>query len=226
MNQSGKIKYMKTHFDANRDPNFGRSTDFLLGLLGSLPLPAHYKTDHLLDKLANLPAADQPTAVESVSLNAVNVQTIFMQSADVYLWHPDDDAGPAYRNRECRVKRIQVNKSAFTSDLYLEAVFDDEVFEYPIFASDAVAIYDSSTEVNLLNVGTMNNYWSRDPDVITVNAVKITKDDPILHNYEPYTTRFKYPVKVTGAVGTTDIHPLGEGFLHLPAPIPCSFLAI
>ena len=24
----------------------------------------------------------------------------------------------------------------------------------------------------------MNEYWSHDPDIITVNAVKITKDDP------------------------------------------------
>ena len=101
--------------------------DILLGLLDSLPLPAHYKTDHLLDKLADLPVADLPATVEPVSLNAVNVQTIFMPSANVLPWHPDDDdPGPAYQNRECRVKRIQVNTSAFNSDLYPEPVFNDE----------------------------------------------------------------------------------------------------
>ena len=47
-----------------------------------------------------------------------------------------------------------------------------------------------------------------------------------LHKYQPYTTWFKCPVKLTGAVGTTNIHPLGEGFLHLPAPTPCGFLAV
>ena len=142
------------------------STNFFLGLLNSLPLPAHYKTDHLLDKLANLPATDQPAAVEPVLLNAVNVQTTFMPSADVLPWNPDDDAGPAYQNRECYVKPIQVNTSAFTSDLYPEPVFDDEVFEDPIFAGDPIPIYDSPTKVNLLDVGTMNDYWSQDPDVI------------------------------------------------------------
>ena len=92
----------------------------------------------------------------------------------------------------------------------------------------------------------MHDYWDRDADVITVNAVAIDKDDPTairgqfdsgaddtvtnlliyLHDYRPYTTKFKCPVKLTGAVGTNDIHPLGEGFLHLPAPNPSGFLAV
>ena len=33
-------------------------------------------------------------------------------------------------------------------------------------------------------------------------------------------------MKLTGVVGTKDIHPLGEGFLHLPAPTPSGFLAV
>ena len=73
MNCSWKTKDMKTYFGANCDPNFGRSTNFLLGLLDSLPLPAHYKTDHLLDKLAELSATNIPATVEPVSLNAVTV---------------------------------------------------------------------------------------------------------------------------------------------------------
>ena len=92
----------------------------------------------------------------------------------------------------------------------------------------------------------MKEYWSRDPDIITVNAVMITKDDPTairghfdsgadatitnllmyLRNYRTYTTRFKCPVRLTGAVGTTDIYPLGEGFLHLPAPTPSGYLSV
>ena len=92
----------------------------------------------------------------------------------------------------------------------------------------------------------MDDYWSQDPDIITVNAVKITKEDPTairgqfdsganatvtnllmyLHNYQTYTTKFKCPIKLTSAVGTTDMHPLGEGFLHFPAPTPCGSLAV
>ena len=59
--------------------------DYILELLDLLPLPAHYKIKHLdlLDKLADLPAADLPAYAEPVSLNTVNVQTTFMPSADV-----------------------------------------------------------------------------------------------------------------------------------------------
>ena len=64
---------MKTYFGANCDPNFGRSTDFLLGLLNSLPLPAHYKTDHLLDKLADLPATDLPATAPVVQTFSQNL---------------------------------------------------------------------------------------------------------------------------------------------------------
>ena len=104
-----------------------------------------------------------------------------MPSANVLPWHlDDDDPGSVYRNRECRVKRIRVDTSAFTSDLYPEPVFDNNVFEDPIFASDDIDVsdYDSPTKVNLFDVGTMNDYWSRDSAIITVNAVEINKDDP------------------------------------------------
>ena len=37
---------------------------------------------------------------------------------------------------------------------------------------------DSPTKVNHLDVDTMSEYWSHDPENITVNAVKIAKDDP------------------------------------------------
>ena len=47
-----------------------------------------------------------------------------------------------------------------------------------------------------------------------------------MYHYQPYTPKFRCPVKLTGAVGTNNIHPLGEGFLHLPAPNPSGFLAV
>ena len=152
-----RIKKQKTN-RTRKDKDI--STDFLLGILEALSLPAHYKTDHLLDKLADLPAADLSATVESVSLNAVNVKTTLMPSVGVLPWHPDDDnPGPVYQHKECRVKRIKVNISAFTFDLYSKPVFDDEVFEDPVFASDDndVPDYDSPTKVNLLDVGTMTN---------------------------------------------------------------------
>ena len=75
---------------------------------------------------------------------------------------------------------IQIDTSAFTSDIYPEPVFDNDVFEGPVFAPDDIDVpdYDSPTKVNLLDVGTMHDYWSRNPDVITVNAADINKDDP------------------------------------------------
>ena len=152
------------------------STNFLLGLLDSLPLPDHYKTNHLLNHLADLPPTDLPTVVEPVSLNAVSVQTTCMPSADVLSWHPDDpDPVPAYKNRECRVKQIRIDTSNFTSDLYSE--FDNDQYSL-VFDDDDIPLYDLPTKVNLLDVGTMNDYWSHDPENITVNAVKIVKDDP------------------------------------------------
>ena len=200
---------MKTYFDNNRDPNFSKSPDVLLGLLNSLPLPDHYKTNHMLDTLADLPPADLPATVEPVSLNAVNVHTTFMPSADVLPWHPDDDdPGPVYQNREYRAKRIRIDTSEFPPDLYPDPDFNNGVYERPVFAGNDIPIYDSPTKVNLLDVGNMNDYWSRDPDVITVNVVEIAKDDLIaihgqfdsgadatvinllisLHNYCPYNT--------------------------------------
>ena len=168
-----------------------------------------------------------------------------MPSADVLPWHPDDpDPVPACKNRECRVKRIRIDTSNFTSDLYPEVdhnryspVFDDD---------DDIPLYDLPTKVNFLDVGTMNDYWSHNPMNITVNDVKITKDDPTairghfdsganatvtnlliyLHNYHPYSACFKCPVKFTGAVGSTDIYPLDEGFLHLPMPTPSGYLDV
>ena len=75
------------------------------------------------------------------------------------------------------MKRIQINTSNLTSDLY--PAVDDDIYKDPIFAPDAieVPVYDSPTKVNPLNVGTMYEYWESDEDVITVNAVAIDKDD-------------------------------------------------
>ena len=152
------------------------SADFLFGLLDSLPLPDHYKPNHLLNHLADLPLADLPAVVEPVLLNTVSVQTTCMPSSDVLPWHlNNDDPGPAYRNRECRVKCIRIDTSNFTSNLYPE--FDNNRYS-PVFDDDNIPLYDSPTKFNHLDVGNMNEYWSYDPEIITVNAVKIAKDDP------------------------------------------------
>ena len=99
-----------------------------------------------------------------------------MPSADITPWHHDDeDPVPVYRNRECRVRRIEINTSDFTSDLY--PTIDDEPYP-PAFGDVDIPVYDLPTKVNLLDVGTMNDYWSHDPDDIVVNAVRIAKDDP------------------------------------------------
>ena len=140
------------------------------------------------------------------------------------------------------MKRVHINTSSLTSDLY--PVADPEI--EPVFANDPIPVYDLPTKVNFLDVGTINDYWDNDAEIITVNALAIDKDDPdairgqfdsgsddtvtnpliYLHSYRPYTRKFKCPLILTGAVGTNDMHPFGEGFLHLPAPNPSGFLAV
>ena len=110
------------------------------------------------------------------------------------------------------------------SDIYPGPILKNTVFEDPIFASDDIDVpgYDKPTKVNLLGTGTMYDYWSDDRDVLTVNAIKFDKNDPTairgqfdsgagvtvtnlliyLHNYKHYNAKFKYPVKLTGAVDT------------------------
>ena len=100
--------------------------------------------------------------------------------------------------------------------------------------------------VNHLDTGTLYNYWSCDTNVVTVNVIEIDKDNLTtihgqfysgadatvtnlliyLHVYKQYDATSKCPVKLTCAVGTQNMHPLGEGFLHLPAPTPSGFLAV
>ena len=165
-----------------------------------------------------------------------------MASADILSWHPEDD-DPGYCNRECQIKQIRFNTLKFSSDIYpvsaaKEPVFTDDDFDVPD--------HDMLTSVNHLDTGTLYNYWSCDTDVITLNAIQIDKDDPTalrgqfdsdadvtvtnlfiyLHDYKQYSTKLKCPVKLTGTVGTNDIHPLGEGFLYLPVPTPSEFLAV
>ena len=144
-------------------------------LLASLPLPTDYKTRHLLDPVDDV-SPDKSTVVEPVSLNAVTVQTTFMPLADITPWHhDDDDPVPIYLNREWRVHRVEVNTSDFTSDLFPQ--INHEPYP-PVFDNNDIPVYDLPTKVNLLDVGNMNKYRSHDPDIITVNAVKISKDDP------------------------------------------------
>ena len=180
-------------------------------LLASLPLPDEYKTNHLLDPVDDV-SPDKPSVVEPVSLNTVTVQTTFMPLADITPQHHDDeDPAPVYLNRECCVRRVKDNTSDFTSDLYPQIDHD----RYPpVFDNDDIPVFDLPTKVNLLDVGTMNDYWSHDPDDIIFNAVRIAKDDPTaicgqfdsgadatvtnlltyLHHYRPYTCRFKCPI--------------------------------
>ena len=133
-----------------------------------------------------------------------------MPSAGILPWHPDDDDS-GYQNRECQVKIIQVNTSKFTSDIYLDSVLEDKGFEDPVFASDDINVtgYNWSTKVNRLNAGSMYDYWSHNPNIITVNILEIDKDYPIvvcgqfdsradatvttlliyLHDYKQYNTK-------------------------------------
>ena len=125
---------------------------------------------------------------------------------------------------------------------------EDKVIVDPVFPSDDINVpgYNLLTKMNLLDTGSMHDYLSQDPDIITFNTVKIDKYDPttvcrqfdsnadaivanllgFLHDYNQYNSKFKCPVKLTGAVGTKCILPLGEGFLYLPASTSSIFLAV
>ena len=105
--------------------------------LASLPLPAEYKTRHLLDPVDDV-SPDKPTVVEPVSLNAVTVQTTYMPSADITPWHhDDDDPVPVYLNRECRVRQVEVNTSDFTSNLYPQIDHD----RYPLVLPTMMSLF-------------------------------------------------------------------------------------
>ena len=70
-------------------------------LLASLPLPDKYKTNHLLDPVADVPP-DLPAVVEPVLLNVITVQTTFMPLADIHPWNPaNEDPVPVCLTREC-----------------------------------------------------------------------------------------------------------------------------
>ena len=47
-----------------------------------------------------------------------------------------------------------------------------------------------------------------------------------LYDYKTYNRKFKCLVRLTGAVGSTDIFPFGEGKLHVPTAVPCGYIAI
>ena len=47
-----------------------------------------------------------------------------------------------------------------------------------------------------------------------------------LHDYKPYNRKFKCPVWLTGTVGSNNVYPLGEDKLHVPAAVPCGYIAI
>ena len=73
-----------------------------------------------------------------------------------------------------------MNTLKFTSNIYPDSFLENKIFTDLVFASNNIDVpgYDLPTKVNLLNIGSMHDYWSRDLDIITVNAVEIDKDDP------------------------------------------------
>ena len=201
--------------------------DIILNFLEKLPLPPEYKTKHLLD-FAYTP--DWMQRAEPVSLNAINVQQMpFTGSSDVLPWNYDDDNPvidiPLVAAQD--VKVLRVNTKKFTSD-----AADDDL-------PQAVHILDSNTptvdEPALIDVKAVA--LAVDPaDAYDNNDVRaqfdsgadatVTNLRVYLHDYKPYNRKFKCPVRLTGAVGSTDVFPLGEGKLHVPAPVPSGYIAI
>ena len=91
------------------------SVDVLLIIFDTLTLSDYYLTKYILETAADLPTTDLPDCIpnfvyrpETVSLNADNVHSIFLPSADVLTWYPDDDDS-GYPNQECHIKRVRVN---------------------------------------------------------------------------------------------------------------------
>ena len=77
----------------------------------------------------------------------------------------------------------QMNPSQYIRDYFRHVslfFLGSKVFIDPVFATDDIDVprYDSPTKVNLFDTSSMHDYWSRDPDIITVNIVEIDKDDP------------------------------------------------
>ena len=63
--------------------------------------------------------------------------------------------------------------------------------------------------VALYEVNEVRGYFDNGADTTVTNLLVY------LHNYKPYNHKFKYPVRLTGAVDYNDVYPLGEGKLHV-----------
>ena len=165
------------------DPTPKQHVDVLLGVLDTLLLSDCYKTKYLQETAAHLLTTDLPDYIpnfvrspESMSLNAVNIQSTFICSADVLSWHLDI-GDPSYCNRECFIKRASVDSSQVNLYIYptvlvatVEPVFDSDDFDAPY--------HTMSTVVNHLNTSTLHDKFDHDPDDIIVNAVAVDNNDP------------------------------------------------
>ena len=194
----------------------------VLHVLDTLSLPACYKTKHLLD-IVNHPNWMQD--VEPISLNAINITPIpFAGSSDVLSWNHDDN-DPTLDGTQVDFAIVQVlciNTTKFTSnDL---AVINELPRAVPILDDDTPAVDDpiliDARTVAVHDGNQVCGQFNNGADTTVTNLLVY------LHDYTPYDHKFKYHVWLTGAVGSNDVYPLGEGKLRVPAPIPSGYIAI
>ena len=155
----------------------------------------------------------------------------FTGSSDVLPWNCNDD-NPAIDIPQVaiqEVKVLRINTKKFTSDEL--AAYDDLPQAVPILDSNTPTVDEPiliDVKAVALAVDPADAYDGNDVRAQFDSGADATVTNlrVYLHDYKPYNRKFKCPVRLTGAVGSTDVFPLGEGKLHVPAPVPSGYIAI
>ena len=120
---------------------------------------------------------------------------------------------------------LRINTKKFTSDEL--AAFDDLPQAVPILDSNTPAVEEPILiDVKAVAIDPADAYDGNDVRAQFDSGADATVTNlrVYLHDYKPYNRKFKCPVRLTGAVGSTDVFPLGKGKLHVPAAVPCGYI--
>ena len=163
--------------------------------------------------------------VEPISLNVINITPMpFVASFGVLSWSHDNDY-PILDGTPVDIQTVQalrINTSKFSSNEL--AAIDNLPQAIPIFDDNTPAVDDPILiDVKAVAARDGNEFrgqFDNGADATVTNLLVY------LHNYKPYDRKFKYPFLLTGAVGSNNVYPLGEGKLRVPAAVPGGYLAI
>ena len=150
----------------------------------------------------------------------------FAGSSDVLPRNHDDD-DPAIDGPQVEIQTVQglrINTKKFTSNEL--AAIDNLPQEDPILESDTPTVEDpiladvKAVVADAYDGNDVRAQFDSGADATLTNLLVY------LHDYKPYNRKFKCPVRLTGTIGSTDVFPLGEDKINVPAAVPCGYIAI